>query len=131
MNPNVSEPVHRLLGGLENVLLIEPLDYLPFIRLLDACTFVLTDSGGIQEEAPSLGKPVLVMRNTTERKEAIDAGAAALVGTSTDAIVHAASRLLTDQEALHRMAHVANPFGDGTASASIVRHIEAYFAGSK
>lgn len=119
LNPNVREPVFRILGGVRNVRLIEPLDYMAFVRLMDAASLILTDSGGIQEEAPSLGKPVLVMRETTERPEAVEAGVARLVGTGEDEIVEAAARLLSDGAAYRSMVGRANPFGDGRASERI------------
>ena len=119
LNPNVQRPIRELLGGLDRVHLIEPLPYLPFVRLLDACHLVLTDSGGIQEEAPALGKPVLVMRDVTERPEAIEAGTARLVGAREESILGAARELLDDQGAYDAMAHAANPFGDGRASERI------------
>lgn len=119
LNPNVQRPIRELLGGLERVHLIEPLPYLPFVRLLDACHIVLTDSGGIQEEAPALGKPVLVMRDVTERPEAVEAGTARLVGAREDAIVSAVNELLDDPGAWAAMAHAVNPFGDGHASERI------------
>ncbi|WZB74628.1 UDP-N-acetylglucosamine 2-epimerase (non-hydrolyzing) [Achromobacter insuavis] len=118
-NPNVQEPVKRILGDIENVHLIEPLDYLPFVYLMDRSSFLITDSGGIQEEAPSLGKPVLVMRDTTERPEAVDAGTVKLVGTDRAVIAREASRLLDDQAAYDPMARAHNPYGDGQASARI------------
>ncbi len=121
MNPNVMEPVYRLLGNKENIHLIDPLDYLPFVRLMDRCYLVLTDSGGVQEEAPSLGKPVLVMRNTTERPEGVEAGTAKLVGTDCDTIVRNTSALLEDQMAYESMSKTINPYGDGNACAKIVR----------
>jgi len=120
LNPNVQEPVKRLLSGLSNVYLIEPLDYLPFVYLMDRCFIVLTDSGGIQEEAPSLGKPVLVMRDTTERPEAVDAGTVLLVGTNQEKIVSEVKRLLDDDEAYKKMSFAHNPYGDGQASKRIV-----------
>lgn len=120
-NPNVREPVCKLLGGHERIRLEEALDYVPFVGTMKACEFILTDSGGIQEEAPSLGKPVLVLRETTERVEAIEAGAAQLVGTEPDAIVAAAERLLDDPEAYQRMVIADNPYGDGHASERIAR----------
>lgn len=126
LNPNVQEPVNRLLSGLSNVHLIAPLDYLPFVAMLDAATLVLTDSGGIQEEAPSLGKPVLVMRDTTERPEAVDAGTVRLVGTDEEAIVREASRLLTDADAYAAMSGVHNPYGDGHAVPRIVDALVAW-----
>lgn len=120
LNPNVRAPVNRILAGIDNVLLIEPLDYLPFVYLMNASHIILTDSGGIQEEAPSLGKPVLVMRDTTERPEAVAAGVVKLVGTDYDAIVDAATELLTDQSAYEAMSIAQNPYGDGKACARIV-----------
>lgn len=123
LNPQVQEPVNRLLSDISNIHLIEPLDYLPFIVMLDASTLVLTDSGGIQEEAPSLGKPVLVMRDTTERPEAVTAGTVRLVGTDTVAIVEGVTRLLVDQDAHAAMAAVHNPYGDGCAVPRIVERL--------
>lgn len=115
LNPNVREPVMRLLGNRDNVHLIEPLDYLPFVYLMDRAHLIITDSGGIQEEAPSLGKPVLVMRDTTERPEAVEAGTVRLVGTDAQVIIDAASELLSDDEAYQKMAFAHNPYGDGQA----------------
>jgi UDP-N-acetylglucosamine 2-epimerase (non-hydrolysing) len=120
LNPNVQGPVYSLLGERENVLLIPPLDYAPFVRLMDRSDIVLTDSGGIQEEAPSLGKPVLVMRETTERPEAVHAGTVKLVGTDIQAIVGGVSTLLTDRAAYEAMARAVNPYGDGLASGRIL-----------
>ncbi len=120
LNPNVQEPVRRILEKNRNVYLIEPQDYLPFIYLMKSSFFVLTDSGGIQEEAPSLGKPVLVMRDTTERPEAVEAGTVRLVGTNRVKIVEECRRLLDDFEHYKRMAYAHNPYGDGTASRQIV-----------
>lgn len=128
LNPNVQEHVNRLLGSLENVRLIAPQGYRHFVALMSACRLVLTDSGGVQEEAPSLGKPVLVMRDTTERPEGVTAGTALLTGPKADAIVHHASRLLTDAAAYDAMAHARNPYGDGRASALIVERIRRYVA---
>jgi UDP-N-acetylglucosamine 2-epimerase (non-hydrolysing) len=119
MNPAVQEPVTRLLTGIANIHLIEPLDYLPFIRLMDRSCVILTDSGGVQEEAPSLGKPVLVMRDTTERQEAVDAGVVKLVGTQVQAIVDGVSQLLNDPETYRAMTRGSNPYGDGRASERI------------
>ncbi len=119
LNPNVQEPVRRILSGLPNVHLVEPLDYLPFVYLMDRCAIVITDSGGIQEEAPSLGKPVLVMRDTTERPEAVDAGTVKLVGTDHPTIVRETIRLLDDAAAYETMARAHNPYGDGHAAARI------------
>jgi len=124
LNPNVQKPVFEMLNGTDNIYLIKPLGYLPFIYLLQHAHFVLTDSGGIQEEAPGLGKPVLVMRDTTERPEAVSAGTVRLVGTDEDLIVQESLRLLTDTEAYARMANAHNPYGDGHASGRIV---EAFF----
>lgn len=124
LNPNVREPVGRLLTGLTNVHLIEPQDYLPFVYLMTRSTIILTDSGGVQEEAPSLGKPVLVMRDTTERPEAVAAGTVRLVGTDPDSIKSAVSTLLTDQQEYDRMSFAHNPYGDGTACQRIVNIIK-------
>ncbi len=120
LNPQVREPVKRILQGIDNVILIDPQDYLPFVYLMDQAYLILTDSGGIQEEAPSLGKPVLVMRDTTERPEAVDAGTVKLVGTDTDNIVSEVSRLLTDNEAYQTMTRAHNPYGDGLACSRIL-----------
>ena len=119
LNPKVQEPVNRILRESERVHLIQPLDYLPFISLLSKSYLVLTDSGGVQEEAPSLGKPVLVMRNTTERPEAIDAGTARLVGTDRKKIVSQVNLLLRDAEEYNAMSQSHNPYGDGRASNAI------------
>ena len=119
LNPNVREPVNRLLSDIDNIHLIEPLDYLPFVKLMDASYLILTDSGGIQEEAPSLGKPVLVMRNTTERPEALVAGTVKLVGADQNKIVQMVNLLLTDKNAYKTMAKAHNPYGDGRASERI------------
>lgn len=122
LNPSVSGPVRRMLGdGLPNVRLIEPVAYLPFVELMRRARLILTDSGGIQEEAPSLGKPVLVMREKTERPEAVVAGTAVVVGTSTETIVAQTERLLDDRTAYTRMARAPNPFGDGRAAGRIAR----------
>ena len=120
-NPNVHDTVQRLLSGIPNITLLPPLDYLCFVQLLKRSVLVLTDSGGLQEEAPALGIPVLVMRATTERPEAIEAGTACLVGTDRDNIVRAASSLLSDPDKHGQMAKAANPFGDGHAAEKIVR----------
>lgn len=119
LNPNVQEPVKRLLSKLNNVFLIEPLDYLPFIYLMDKCHIILTDSGGIQEEAPSIGKPVLVMRETTERPEAIKAGTVKLVGTDSKKIIENTQLLLDDSSIYEAMSFAHNPYGDGHASKRI------------
>jgi UDP-N-acetylglucosamine 2-epimerase (non-hydrolysing) len=115
LNPNVQEPVNRILGNVPNVHLIAPLDYLPFVYLMTRSFLILTDSGGVQEEAPSLGKPVLVMRSTTERPEAVAAGTVKLVGTDQRTIVNETRRLFTDAAAYQTMAHAYNPYGDGLA----------------
>lgn len=120
LNPNVREPVNRLLANLKNVFLIEPLDYLPFVYLMNRSSILLTDSGGIQEEAPSLGKPVLVMRDTTERPEAVNAGTVKLVGTNIKAIVSELSLLLSNKEAYEAMSFAHNPYGDGSACSRIL-----------
>lgn len=118
-NPNVRGPAHEILGGLPNVELLDPLDYRELVARLARCRFVLTDSGGIQEEAPALGKPVLVLRDTTERPEGVEAGVALLAGTGPERIFSEASRLLTDREAYLAMARAVNPYGDGRASERI------------
>lgn len=120
LNPNVQGPVYRTLADVPNVHLIPPLDYLPFVRLMDRSHFILTDSGGIQEEAPSLGKPVLVMREVTERPEGVDAGTVRLVGTDSDRIVAESERLLTDSDFFETMRRAHNPYGDGQASRRIL-----------
>ncbi|QEO44573.1 UDP-N-acetylglucosamine 2-epimerase (non-hydrolyzing) [Vibrio tarriae] len=120
LNPNVREPVNRFLSGQPNIFLIEPQDYLPFVYLMDRSDVILTDSGGIQEEAPSLGKPVLVMRDTTERPEAVEAGTVKLVGTDVSRIVNEVSILLTDNQAYKKMSVAHNPYGDGAASQRII-----------
>lgn len=126
LNPNVQEPVRRHLSGLDNVHLIEPQDYLPFVYLMRQSYLILTDSGGVQEEAPSLGKPVLVMRDTTERPEAVDAGTVRLVGTDEETIVAELTRLLDDPAEYARMSEAHNPYGDGKACARIASAIAAY-----
>jgi UDP-N-acetylglucosamine 2-epimerase (non-hydrolysing) len=123
LNPNIQEPVHRLLDGVSNIILLEPLDYLPMIHLMKLASLVLTDSGGLQEEAPALGKPVLVLRRVTERPEGIQAGTVRLVGTDTDMIVRQACRLLDNPQAYSAMAQAINPYGDGKASERIVKAI--------
>ena len=120
LNPNVREPVNRLLAGIDNIHLIEPLDYLPFVYLMNRAYLILTDSGGIQEEAPSLGKPVLVMRDTTERPEAVAAGTVKLVGTDVAAITSGLRTLLTDERTYQSMAYAHNPYGDGKACLRII-----------
>jgi len=123
LNPNVQEPVNRILSGHDNIHLIEPLDYLPFVYLMEQCHFVITDSGGIQEEAPSLGKPVLVMRDVTERPEAVEAGTVKLVGTDTATLVREAGRLLNDDALYQTMSLAHNPYGDGKAAAIIAETV--------
>ena len=120
LNPNVQKPVYELLSGLSNVYLISPLDYLPFIYAMQHSTLLLTDSGGVQEEAPSLGKPVLVMRDTTERPEAVEAGTGKLGGTDAEAIVSNVTALLQDKEMYKRMSETHNPYGDGQACERII-----------
>jgi len=120
LNPNVREPVQRIIGNTDRIHLIEPLEYEPFVYLMNRSYMILTDSGGIQEEAPSLGKPVLVMREVTERPEAVEAGTAKLVGTRTEKIVNEAQKLLDDPEEYRRRASIKNPYGDGKAAQRIV-----------
>ena len=120
LNPNVRDPVSRVLSNLPNLHLIEPLEYQQFVHLMNQSTLILTDSGGVQEEAPSLGKPVLVMRDTTERPEAVAAGTVKLVGTNQQTIVNETMHLLNNSEAYQKMAHAHNPFGDGMASEKIL-----------
>lgn len=126
LNPNVREPIHEVFGKVHqpNLFFIEPLEYLPFVYLMERSALVLTDSGGIQEEAPGLGKPVLVMRDTTERPEALEAGTVKLVGTDCNRIVDEVSRLLDDNAYYNHMSQAINPYGDGTASQRIVQTIE-------
>lgn len=126
LNPRVRVPVRRLLSNKTNIFLLSPLDYLSFITLMKRCSIILTDSGGIQEEAPSLGKPVLIMRKVTERPEAVKAGTAKLVGAKSDTIFQEASKLLVNQKAYQRMAKKRNPFGDGKAAKRIVGVCERY-----
>jgi UDP-N-acetylglucosamine 2-epimerase (non-hydrolysing) len=122
-NPNVRQVVNSKLAGLDNVLLIDPLDYMPLVHLMKRCYMVLTDSGGLQEEAPSLGKPVLVMRKVTERQEGVEAGTVKIVGTDSQDIVREASLLLDDPTAYRAMANKVNPYGDGTARIKTVQRI--------
>ena len=129
LNPNVREPVFRLLGDRANIHLIEPLGYLPFIALMDRARVILTDSGGEQEEAPSLGKPVLVMRETTERPEGVEAGAVKLVGTDPDRIFEGVAELLTNEQACTKMSQTVNPYGDGKAAHRIVEICERFLMG--
>lgn len=126
LNPNVQKPVHALLDGIPNIHLLQPQSYLPFVFLMDKSFIILTDSGGVQEEAPSLGKPVLVMRNHTERPEAVKAGTVRLVGTSEKKIVREIERLLTNRRAYLTMSRAHNPYGDGHASVRIVRALSRF-----
>jgi UDP-N-acetylglucosamine 2-epimerase (non-hydrolysing) len=123
LNPKVREPVTRILGAVRGIHLVEPQDYLPFVYLMSRCYLIITDSGGVQEEAPSLGKPVLVMRDTTERPEAVEAGTIRLVGTDTQRIVDEVSRLLSSREAYEVMSRFCNPYGDGSAATRIVNSL--------
>jgi len=123
LNPNVREPVNRILAGIDNIFLIEPQQYLPFIYLMGRAHIILTDSGGIQEEAPSLGKPVLVMRDTTERPEAVEAGTVKLVGTEVDSLVSSLNELLTNEDAYKAMSYAHNPYGDGKACERILNEL--------
>ena len=127
LNPNVRQPIHEVFGedltNLGNMFFIEPLEYLSFVYLMEKSAIVLTDSGGIQEEAPGLGKPVLVMRDTTERPEALDAGTVKLVGTDYDKIVSSVSGLLDDKAAYEKMSKAVNPYGDGLACGRIVERL--------
>lgn len=125
LNPQVQEPVNRLLANTKNIYLIEPQDYLPFVYLMTKAHIILTDSGGIQEEAPSLGKPVLVMRNTTERPEAIKAGTVRLVGTDKDKIISEVESLLTSPKIYQQMSKAHNPYGDGQACSRIISSLLA------
>lgn len=126
LNPNVQEPVNRLLSDIDTIHLIQPQDYLPFVYLMINAHIILTDSGGIQEEAPSLGKPVLVMRETTERPEAVDAGTVKLVGTDANKIISEVNTLLTDQSAYDIMSKAHNPYGDGKACERIINTLKDY-----
>jgi UDP-N-acetylglucosamine 2-epimerase (non-hydrolysing) len=123
LNPNVQDPVNGMLSGADNVHLIDPQDYLPFVYLMTRAHIILTDSGGVQEEAPSLGKPVLVMRDTTERPEAVTAGTVRLVGTDVNAITSNVTELLTNVSAYEAMSRAHNPYGDGKASQRIAGHL--------
>jgi UDP-N-acetylglucosamine 2-epimerase (non-hydrolysing) len=124
LNPNVREPVNRILSKIDNIILIEPQDYLPFVFLMDKAHIIITDSGGVQEEAPSLGKPVLVMRDTTERPEAIEAGTIKLVGTNSNKIVEQTLELLDDHALYRKMSSAHNPYGDGEACRRIVEKLK-------
>lgn len=124
LNPNVQKPVYGLLSKIPNIFLIEPIDYLPFVYLMNKAYIIITDSGGIQEEAPSLGKPVLVMRNTTERPEAVTAGTVKLVGTDRKKIVMETSKLLDNQGIYHKMSKAHNPYGDGKACDRVLKFLK-------
>ena len=124
LNPNVQKPVKEILSNIENIYLIEPLQYEQFIYMMDKSYFIITDSGGVQEEAPSLGKPVLVMRDTTERPEALEAGTVKLVGTDTKLIIKEAQKLIDDKIAYEKMSKAHNPYGDGKACSKIVEFIK-------
>lgn len=124
LNPNVRNIVYPMLGNLSNIILIEPLEYMPFVHLMKRAYIILTDSGGIQEESPSLNKPVLILREITERPEAVKAGSAKLVGTHSQTIIRETTRLLEDTQEYERMTHIVNPFGDGHASKRIVDFIK-------
>ena len=124
MNPNVEKPVRKMLGRMEHISLLPPLEYLPMVHLLKRCDLVLTDSGGLQEEAPGLGKPVLVFREVTERPEGVRAGTVRLVGSDTKRIVEEASKLLDDRNAYERMSKAVQPYGDGRAAARIADILE-------
>jgi UDP-N-acetylglucosamine 2-epimerase (non-hydrolysing) len=124
LNPKVQEPVNRILSEVKNVMLIEPLAYQDFIWLMNRSKLIITDSGGVQEEAPSLGKPVLVMRETTERPEAVKAGTVILVGTNSDKIVSEATKLLQNSKAFEKMSKRHNPYGDGKACLRILEHMK-------
>ena len=125
LNPNVQKPVNEILGDIENIYLIQPLEYLPFLYLMEKSYLVLTDSGGIQEEAPSLGKPVLVMRDTTERPEAVEAGTVELVGTDKNLIIEKVNTLISNKDYYEKMSKAHNPYGDGKASERIVKTINS------
>ncbi|MCI5160529.1 MAG: UDP-N-acetylglucosamine 2-epimerase (non-hydrolyzing) [Candidatus Electrothrix sp. AX5] len=131
LNPNVQQPVNALLGKKKNIHLISPLDYAPFVQAMGQARLILTDSGGVQEEAPSLGKPVLVMRESTERPEAVEMGTVRLVGTDKELIIRETERLLTDEKAYQSMAGRSNPYGDGQAAARIVRGLSTFWANQK
>ncbi len=123
LNPNIKVPVNKMLQGVDNIILTAPMDYLPFVHLMKQSYFVLTDSGGLQEEAPSLGKPVLVMRETTERPEGVTAGCVEVIGTQTSMIIQKISELIEDKKKYARMAKAVNPYGDGQASKKIIERL--------
>lgn len=127
LNPQVQEPVRRMLSAYSNIHLLEPLDYAPFVYLMEKCYLILSDSGGVQEEAPSLGKPVLVMREITERPEAVEVGTVAIVGTLKERIVDMVNKLIFDKAQYNKMTSVANPYGDGFAAIKMIEAIKQYF----
>ena len=120
LNPNVQKPVKAILSQLPNFHLIDPLEYAPFVYLMDKAKLIITDSGGVQEEVPSLGKPVLVTREVTERPEGVDAGVAILVGTDAEKIIRETESLMQDEKRYAKMAHISNPYGDGHAASKII-----------
>ena len=126
LNPNVQQPVNEILSSIANVKLVEPQDYQPFVFLMQKSYLILTDSGGVQEEAPSLRKPVLVMRDTTERPEAVDAGSVTLVGTDKRLIVDSVNRLLNDRQYYLQKVNVQNPYGAGNTSEQILQYLKRY-----
>ena len=128
LNPQVQKPVYEILSGVENIKLIDPLSYPAFVWLMNKSYLIITDSGGVQEEAPSLGKPVLVMRDTTERPEAVNAGTVILVGTDTEKIISETSKLLSDKKIYQDMSALHNPYGDGLASKRIVDFFKKMYA---
>lgn len=127
LNPQIQKQVKSMLGSINNIFLIEPLEYLPFIYLMEKSYLLLTDSGGIQEEAPSLAKPVLVMRDTTERPEAVEAGTVLLVGTDTEKIINTVEKLINDKSFYQKMAFTHNPYGDGKSSKKIVQFLKKQY----
>ncbi|NJN23931.1 MAG: UDP-N-acetylglucosamine 2-epimerase (non-hydrolyzing) [Acaryochloridaceae cyanobacterium RL_2_7] len=129
-NPTVREPLKEILDNHPRAFLIEPLDYQELVGAIQRCTLLLTDSGGLQEEAPSLGKPVLVLRENTERPEAVQAGTAKLIGTNSSTILQETHELLSNQDSYHKMANAINPFGDGTSSTQILKIVLEHFQGS-
>ena len=124
LNPNIKEPVEKLLNQEKNIYLVEPLDYLNFIKLLDLSYLILTDSGGIQEEAPSLGKPVIIMREKTERQEGVDSGTVFLQGSSKDMIVSKTLELLNDKNLYQKVSNTSNPYGDGNTALRVTKHLQ-------
>ena len=127
LNPNVQQPVQQLLSNIPNIFLIAPQDYLPFVYLMNRCDLIMTDSGGIQEEAPSLHKPVLVLRDSTERPEGVDAGTLRVIGTNEEDVYNETKKLIENPDLYQKMSQAVNPYGDGQASERIVQHIKYYF----